>query len=99
MTVLAGGTDHYPARVVQTPDEDILDITALPDLRAIARRSDHWWIPCQATWTDLIEARFPPGFDGLIQAARQIGGMQVQNAATLAGNLCNPSPAPDGIPG
>lgn len=97
-TVLAGGTDHYPARVLHAPDEDILDIAALPGLRAIARRADHWWLPCQATWSDLVAAPLPPAFDGLKAAARQVGGVQVQNAATLLGNVCNASPAADGIP-
>ncbi|MEA2737905.1 MAG: hypothetical protein QOH05_1212 [Acetobacteraceae bacterium] len=95
---LAGGTDHYPVRVAQTPDEAILDITALPGLRVIEARADHWWIPCLATWTDIIETPLPPVFDGLKQAARQVGGVQIQNAATLAGNVCNASPAADGIP-
>ena len=98
MVVLAGGTDHYPVRAVRTPDEDILDITALAGLRAIERRADHWWLPCLATWSDVIAARLPPGFDGLKAAARQVGGRQVQNAGTIVGNLCNASPAADGIP-
>ncbi len=97
-TVLAGGTDHFPARVLSAPDEDILDITRLPALRAIERRGDHWVIPCLATWSDVIDAPLPPAFDGLKQAARQVGGVQVQNAATIIGNLCNASPAADGIP-
>lgn len=97
-SILAGGTDHYPARVLHTPDEDILDIAALPGLRAIGRQGDHWFIPCQATWTDLIGAPLPPIFDGLKAAARQVGGAQVQNAATVVGNVCNASPAADGIP-
>lgn len=98
LTVLAGGTDHFPTRAVHTPDEDILDITALPDLRGIVWRGDHWWLPCLATWTDLIRAGMPPAFDALTQAARQVGGVQVQNAGTIVGNLCNASPAADGIP-
>jgi CO/xanthine dehydrogenase FAD-binding subunit len=96
--ILAGGTDHYPARVGQAPDEDVLDITALPGLRAIERRDGHWRIPALATWTDLIEADLPPLFDGLRAAARQVGGPQVQNAGTVCGNLCNASPAADGTP-
>lgn len=96
--ILAGGTDHFPARVSHTPDEDILDISALPGLRAIERRGDGWWIPCGATWSDLIEADLPPAFDALVSAARQVGGVQVQNAGTLVGNLCNASPAADGVP-
>jgi CO/xanthine dehydrogenase FAD-binding subunit len=98
LVVLAGGTDHFPARVVEAPDDDILDITALPDLRAIVWRDDHWWLPCLATWTDLIRARMPAAFDALTQAARQVGGVQVQNAGSIVGNLCNASPAADGIP-
>ncbi len=98
LILLAGGTDHFPARSVQTPDEAILDIAALPGLRGIETRADHWWIPCLTTWTDIIESSLPPIFDGLKQAARQIGGVQIQNAGTLAGNICNASPAADGIP-
>ncbi len=98
MTVLAGGTDHYPARVSFAPDEDVLDITALPGLRAIEQRAGHWWIPCLATWTDVITAGLPHCFNGLVEAARQVGGMQVQNVATLVGNICNASPAADGVP-
>ena len=97
-TVLAGGTDHFPARVLHAPDEDMLDITGLPGLRAIARRDGHWLVPCLATWSDLIAADLPAGFAGLRLAARQVGGAQVQNVATVVGNVCNASPAADGVP-
>ncbi len=98
LTVLAGGTDHFPARVLHAPDEAILDITRLPGLRGIARQGNAWWLPCLTTWADIAEARLPPLFHGLQQAARQVGGAQVQNVATLAGNICNASPAADGVP-
>ncbi len=97
-TVLAGATDFYPLRAVPQPHEAILDITALPGLRAITRRPDGWWIPCLATWTDVIQSPLPPYFNALKQAARQVGGVQIQNAATILGNLCNASPAADGVP-
>src|SRR6185437_1042010 len=45
-----------------------------------------------------IETPLPPLFDGLKQAAREVGGRQIHNAGTLAGNLCNASPAADGVP-
>jgi CO/xanthine dehydrogenase FAD-binding subunit len=46
----------------------------------------------------VIEAGLPPLFDGLKAAAREVGGVQIQNAGTLGGNLCNESPAADGTP-
>ncbi len=101
--MMAGGTDHYPARAIHEPDEDIVDLSALPGLQTITRadRADEgpaWRIPALATWTDVIEAPLPPLFDGLKQAAAQIGGWQIQNAGTVVGNVCNASPAADGIP-
>ncbi len=97
-TPLAGGTDYYPAQVTNPPAEAVLDISALPNLRQIQSLPDYWWIPCLATWTDLIETPLPPAFDALKQAATQVGGRQIQNVGTLAGNVCNASPAADGIP-
>lgn len=97
-TVLAGGTDYYPARVGEPCDEDILDITALAPLRAIEERTDHWRIGALASWSVLAQADLPPWLDGLRLAAREVGGEQIQNAGTLGGNLCNASPAADGVP-
>jgi CO/xanthine dehydrogenase FAD-binding subunit len=98
-TILAGGTDHFPVRVGAPRDEDILDISGLAGLRQIERRPGGWFLPCGATWTDIAEAGgLPAAFDGLREAARQVGGAQVQNRATLIGNLCNASPAADGVP-
>ena len=96
--VLAGGTDHFPARAAWTPEEDILDIGGIEGLRAIGREGDTWRIPALATWTGLVDTPLPRVFDGLKQAARQVGGRQIQNAGTVVGNVCNASPAADGIP-
>ena len=98
LTVLAGGTDFYPARVGRPLDDDVLDITALTALRGIRDDGDAWQLGALTTWTDLLRAELPACFDGLKAAAREIGGVQVQNAGTLVGNLCNASPAADGIP-
>ena len=97
-TVLAGGTDHFPARATHEPEEDILDVTAIAGLRGVTREGGTWRIPALTTWSDLIAADLPPLFDGLRAAARQVGGWQVQNAGTLAGNVCTASPAADGVP-
>jgi len=96
--VLAGGTDHYPARVGPRAAEDILDISRVAGLRGIAETDSGWRIGALTTWTEVIEANLPPQFDGLKLAAREVGGVQIQNRGTVAGNLCNASPAADGIP-
>ena len=98
LTVLAGGTDFYPARVGRSLDDDVLDITALGELQGIRDEGAAWRIGALTTWSDLLRAELPSCFDGLKAAAREVGGVQVQNAGTLVGNLCNASPAADGIP-
>jgi CO/xanthine dehydrogenase FAD-binding subunit len=96
--VLAGGTDFYPARVGRAIGEDVLDIGGIAILRGISADPAGWRLGATTTWSELIEADLPPLFDGLKQAAREVGGRQIQNAGTLAGNLCNASPAADGVP-
>jgi CO/xanthine dehydrogenase FAD-binding subunit len=96
--VLAGGTDYYPARVGKPLDDDIIDITGIANLRGITENNDHFHIGALTRWTDLIENSLPDYFDGLRLAAREVGGVQIQNAGTIAGNICNASPAADGIP-
>ena len=98
LTVLAGGTDYYPGRVGLPLDDDLLDLTGIAALRGIADEGGYWRIGALTTWTDVIRAGLPACFDGLKDAAREVGGVQIQNAGTVAGNLCNASPAADGAP-
>jgi CO/xanthine dehydrogenase FAD-binding subunit len=98
LAVLAGGTDFYPARVGRPLDDDVLDVTAIPGLRGIKDEGRQFRIGATTTWSDVIAAELPAWFDGLKLAAREVGGAQIQNAGTLAGNLCNASPAADGVP-
>jgi CO/xanthine dehydrogenase FAD-binding subunit len=95
LAVLAGGTDFYPARVGQLLCEDVLDITRLTALRGISREAGLWRIGALTTWSDILREPLPALFDGLKLAAREIGGMQIQNSGTL---VCNASPAADGVP-
>lgn len=97
-TVLAGGTDYYPARVGKPINDDILDISGIASLRGIRDEGSRWRIGATTTWSDLAESNLPPLFDGLKAAAREVGGVQIQNAGTIGGNLCNASPAADGVP-
>jgi len=96
--VLAGGTDYFPARVGKPLNENILDITGIEKLRGVAERETHFNIGALTRWTDVIQQPLPEYFNGLKLAAREVGGVQIQNAGTIAGNICNASPAADGIP-
>ncbi len=106
--ILAGGTDVFPAAAAAVgrggPGVDhpgrppILDITGIGALAGIRRFPDRTEIGALATWTDAIESDLPAWFDCVRRAAREVGGPQVQNRGTLAGNLCNASPAADGVP-
>jgi len=96
--VLAGGTDLYPAHVGRTIALPLLDIGGIAELRGIRRDGAGWTIGATTTWSDIARAELPPLFASLQSAAREVGGMQIQNTATVAGNLCNASPAADGTP-
>jgi CO/xanthine dehydrogenase FAD-binding subunit len=96
--IVAGGTDWFPAQGTRPLSGDLIDITRVPGLRGITRDAGGWRIGGATTWTDVIRADLPPAFDGLKAAAREVGSIQIQNAGTIAGNLCNASPAADGVP-
>jgi CO/xanthine dehydrogenase FAD-binding subunit len=96
--ILAGGTDFYPALRDRPVTFPVLDVTAIDDLRHIEREDGFISIGANATWTDVVRAKLPKAFDGLKLAAREVGSLQIQNRGTVAGNLCNASPAADGIP-
>lgn len=96
--VLAGGTDFYPAQGNRPFRENVLDINSLDELRGIAESDTHVMIGARTRWTDIVRHAFPPAFTALQQAAREVGAIQIQNAGTVAGNICNASPAADGVP-
>ena len=106
--ILAGGTDVYPADAAAVgwgrpgldhPDSPpVLDITGIDTLAGIRRFPDRVELGAMVTWTDAIEDDLPAWFDCVRLAAREVGGRQIQNRGTVAGNLCNASPAADGVP-
>ncbi|MCP4319698.1 MAG: xanthine dehydrogenase family protein subunit M [Hyphomicrobiales bacterium] len=96
--VAAGCTDLLAATTDQKLSGPVLDLTAIGDLRGISEDERGWRFGATTTWTDVIEADLPPAFDSLKLAAREVGSIQIQNSGTLAGNLCNASPAADSVP-
>lgn len=76
-----------------------LNLWPLDSMRGIAERGDRLVIGALATYTDVIRSplvrrRLPM----LVAASREIGGVQIQNRGTVAGNVANASPAGDTLP-
>lgn len=98
LRVAAGCTDLFPATEAPHLSGPVLDVTAIAGLRGVAQTAEGWRIGAATTWSDILRTPLPPAFDMLKQAAREVGSVQIQNAGTVAGNLCNASPAADGVP-
>jgi len=96
--ILAGGTDFFPSLGEAVPPGTIIDISRVAELCGITATAAGWRIGAAVRWSDIAKAPLPPCFDALKAAAGAVGSVQIQNAGTLAGNLCNASPAADGVP-
>lgn len=96
--ILSGGTDFYPALGERTISSPVVDVSGVSELRGISMEPDHVRIGGLTTWTDVLQTPLPRCFDALKAAAREVGSVQIQNRGTVAGNLCNASPAADGVP-
>ena len=96
--ILSGGTDFYPALGDRVVEDAVVDVSALAELRGLEMEGDFFRIGGLTTWSDIIRAPLPRCFDALKGAAREVGSVQIQNRGTVAGNLCNASPAADGVP-
>lgn len=95
--ILSGGTDFFPALGDRPLPGSVVDVSDISEIKGIAVESDQVRIGGLTTWSQVIAAALPRCFDALKSAAREIGAIQIQNRATVAGNLCNASPAADGV--
>ena len=96
--ILAGGTDFFPALGDRPVAGTVVDISGLRELKGVVCEPEYIRIGGLTTWTEILRTPLPPCLNGLKAAAREIGGVQIQNRATVAGNLCNASPAADSVP-
>jgi CO/xanthine dehydrogenase FAD-binding subunit len=98
--VLAGGTDVIVQMQTDAIDPAlIVDIKMIPELRRISAEGDAFRVGAAVTCMEMIEhAGFARAWPGVIDGVKLIGSIQVKGRATLAGNLCNASPAADGVP-
>jgi len=97
---LAGGTDLIvQMRSGRTSPNAVVDLKRIDGMIGVRRDADGFAIgaatPCTALARDVeLAAAWP----GVVEAANLIGSVQVRNRATVAGNLCNASPAADSVP-
>lgn len=97
---LAGATDLYVGLNFGTLEtRRFVNLWGLAPLRRIAMRGNTLSIGALATYTAMIRSRqVQRRLPMLAQAAREVGGMQIQNRGTLGGNIANASPAGDTLP-
>lgn len=98
---LAGGTDLIVmAREYRRDVALMVDVKRIPELLELSYEPARGLrlgaaVPCYRIYEDPQIQRLYPA---LVDSASLIGGIQIQNRATIGGNLCNASPAADSIP-
>ncbi len=98
--VLAGGTDLLvQLRSGRVRPELIVDTKRIPELIGIREESGHFVIGASTPGTMLYENEaLTRAWPGIVEGMDLIGSEQIQGRASLAGNLCNASPAADSVP-
>ncbi|HKU21310.1 MAG TPA: FAD binding domain-containing protein [Terriglobales bacterium] len=97
-TLLAGGTDFYPGLGDRPATGGVIDISRIREMKGVRVTAEEIRIGGLTTWSELLASSLPRCYDALKSAAREIGGVQIQKRGTVAGNLCNASPAADSVP-
>lgn len=97
-TVAAGCTDLFPATGARALQGSVLDLTGIAGLQGVSTIPDGVRIGGATSWAAILRADLPSAFGMLKDAAREVGSVQIQTTGTVAGNLCNASPAADGVP-
>jgi len=98
--VLAGGTDVLVQLYADIIEPELLvDIKKIPELHSITEKDGAYTFGAAVTSMEMIEhAAFCGTWPGVIEGVQLIGSIQVKGRATVAGNLCNASPAADSVP-
>src|SRR6201997_5865194 len=97
---LSGGTDLLvQMRSGRVRPEVIVDLKRIPELIGIREESDRFVIGASTPGTIVYENEaLTKAWPGIVEGLDLIGSEQIQGRASLAGNLCNASPAADSVP-
>jgi CO/xanthine dehydrogenase FAD-binding subunit len=99
--VLAGGTDLIAQmREGRRSVGCLIDIKGIAELTRIAMLPESGVAIGAATSAATVSrsASVVAHYPAVAQSARLIGGVQVQNRASLGGNICNAAPSADAVP-
>lgn len=98
--VLAGGTDVLVQLHIETIEPDVLvDVKKIPEMRTLTKESDGWHLGAAVPAMEMLDNKeFCKDWPGVMEGVVLIGSMQVKGRATVAGNVCNGSPAADTTP-
>jgi carbon-monoxide dehydrogenase medium subunit len=99
--ILAGGTDVVVRlRTGRVLPAIVIDLKRVPALHAdILETGTCLRVGARTVMADLVaDERVRSRFPALAEAAHEVGSIQIRNRATLAGNICNASPAADTAP-
>jgi len=96
----AGGTDLLVQMRSRPPSEQkLVDIKRIPEMASIALDASGLRLGAATSCWDVSQHKgLRETYPGLVEAAELIGSIQIQNRATVGGNLCNASPAADTVP-
>jgi xanthine dehydrogenase small subunit len=97
---IAGGTDVMVDLAGSRPDpRGLLDLTGIDELRGVRMDGDRLVIGATATYTDLRRSPLvAEHLPAIAELSAVFGAIQLQNMATLGGNVVNASPAGDSLP-
>jgi CO/xanthine dehydrogenase FAD-binding subunit len=98
--ILAGGTDLLvQIRSGRAKPGVIVDIKKIQGISGIREQNGGFVIGAATPGAEIGECKaLGRAWPGVVEAANLIGSIQVQGRASLAGNLCNASPAADSVP-
>ncbi|MBT3331497.1 MAG: xanthine dehydrogenase family protein subunit M [Rhodospirillaceae bacterium] len=98
--ILAGGTDLLvQLRAGMISPEVVVDIKNIAETEGITADGGGFCIGSTVSGAAMGEhADLCAAWPGVVEGVELIGSTQVQGRATMVGNLCNASPAADGVP-